>query len=72
MRRASAALSSTDNYLDARRGVAGLFAPGFEELLAASRITFAALVPFFAPKELGRVFGAEEIAELFFSQGPGR
>ena len=54
------------------QGVAGLFAQGSEELLAASLVTFVALVPFFALKELGRVFGAEKMAELFFRKGPGR
>jgi hypothetical protein len=53
------------------QGVAELFAKGSEELLAGCLVIFVALVPFFAIKELGRVFGAEKMAVLFFRKGPG-
>jgi hypothetical protein len=39
---------------------------GFNELLANSLVVFVALLPFFALKELGRVFGDEKIGRLFF------
>jgi hypothetical protein len=53
------------------QGVAERFAKGSEELLAGCLVIFVALVPFFAIKELGRVFGAEKMAVLFFRKGPG-
>jgi hypothetical protein len=53
------------------QGVAELFAKGSEELLAGCLVIFVALVPFFAIKELGRVFGAEKMATLFFRKGTG-
>ena len=53
------------------QGVAELVAKGSEELLAGCLVIFVALVPFFAIKELGRVFGAEKMAALFFRNGAG-
>ena len=39
---------------------------GAHEILANSLVVFAALVPFFAVKELGRVLGEQRIRDLFF------
>jgi hypothetical protein len=47
-------------------GLVELSQKGSHELLANSLIVFVALVPFFAIKELGRVFGEKEIRTLFF------
>lgn len=52
-------------------GVAGFFGRGIHELLAGSLVLFVALLPFFALKELGRVFGAEKIGALFFRKREG-
>jgi len=47
-------------------GFAEFFGRGPHELLAGSLVIFVALIPFFAIKELGRVFGEEKISVLFF------
>jgi hypothetical protein len=39
---------------------------GIDEVLANSLVVLAALIPFFAVKELGRVLGRERVAALFF------
>lgn len=53
---------------------------GHQELLANSLVVFAAFIPFFGVKELGRVLGEDKIRALFFrrranqgseSSGPG-
>ena len=36
------------------------------ELLANSLVVFVAFIPFFAVKELGRVFGKDKLQALFF------
>jgi hypothetical protein len=41
------------------------------ELLANSLIVFVAFIPFFAIKELGRVFGEDKIRALFFKRRAG-
>jgi hypothetical protein len=41
---------------------------GFHEVLANSLIVFVAFIPFFAVKELGRVFGEDKIRALFFKR----
>lgn len=41
-------------------------------LLANSLVVFAAFVPFFAVKELGRVFGGDKIFALFFQERSGK
>ena len=52
-------------------GVADYFGRGIHELLAGSLALFVALLPFFAIRELGRVYGAEKIRALFFSRRDG-
>lgn len=52
--------------------LAELFGPGLHELLAGSLVIFVALVPFFAVKELQRMFGAEKLRALFFQRKPER
>jgi hypothetical protein len=47
-------------------GVEEFFAKGPYELLANCLVVFVALIPFFAIKELERVFGDKRIAALFF------
>ena len=47
-------------------GLAEFAEKGFHILLANSWVVFIALIPFFAMKELGRLFGREKIAALFF------
>ena len=42
---------------------------GPHEMLANSLVVFVAFIPFFAVKELGRVFGEEKIWALFFRNG---
>lgn len=49
-------------------GVAEFFGRGIHELLAGSLALFVALLPFFAIRELGRVYGTEKIRALFFSR----
>ncbi len=39
---------------------------GLDELLANSLVVFVAFLPFFALKELGRVFGTDKIWNVFF------
>jgi hypothetical protein len=41
---------------------------GFHELLANSLVVFVAFIPFFAVKELGRMFGKDKIFALFFQR----
>jgi hypothetical protein len=43
-----------------------LFAKGWYELLANGVVVFAAFIPFFAIKELGRELGRETLVTLFF------
>ncbi len=47
-------------------GLAEQLAKGPHELLANGLVIFAALIPFFAVKELGRVLGEKKIRDLFF------
>lgn len=47
-------------------GLAELADKGIYILLANSLVVFVALIPFFAMKELGRLFGRDKIAALFF------
>lgn len=53
-------------------GFAEFVARGPHELLAGSLVIFVALIPFFAVKELGRVFGQEKISALFFRERTGQ
>ena len=41
-------------------------------MLADSLVVLAALIPFFAVKELGHVLGRKRIAALFFRDGVNR
>jgi hypothetical protein len=50
-------------------GIDDFFGKGPHELLANSLVVFVAFFPFFAVKELERVFGAEKIRALFFRRG---
>jgi len=43
---------------------------GSHEVLAGSLMLFVALFPFFAFRELGRVFGREQLREIFFLSRP--
>jgi uncharacterized membrane protein len=56
-------------------GLAEFFGKGSNEILANSLIVFVAFIPFFAIKELGRVWGGDKIRALFFrrraDQGSG-
>jgi len=47
-------------------GVVDFFGKGFNEILANSLIVLVAFIPFFAIKELGRVWGGDKIRALFF------
>jgi hypothetical protein len=47
-------------------GVADFFGKGFHELLAKCLVIFVAFAPFFAVKELQRVYGKDELRALFF------
>jgi hypothetical protein len=47
-------------------GIEDFFAKGWDELLANCLVIFVALIPFFAVKELGRLFGDRKIGALFF------
>lgn len=47
-------------------GLFELFGKGHHELLANSLVVFAAFIPFFAFRELGRVLGEGKIMSLFF------
>jgi hypothetical protein len=47
-------------------GIADFFGKGFHELLANCIVVFVAFIPFFAVKELQRVFGKDELRALFF------
>lgn len=47
-------------------GLAELSEKGIHIFLANSLLVLVALIPFFAVKELGRVFGREKIGALFF------
>lgn len=48
-----------------------LIGRGGYEILANALVVFAAFVPFFAIKELGRVIGREKLRELFFRRRAG-
>lgn len=52
-------------------GLAEFTENGLHILLANSLVVFIALIPFFAMKELSRVFGREKIAALFFRSSKG-
>ena len=45
---------------------------GNHEILAGSMVIFVALIPFFAVRELGRVYGGDNIRALFFRKRSGR
>ena len=47
-------------------GVADFFGKGSHELLAGCLVVFVAFIPFFAFRELGRVYGKDELRALFF------
>jgi len=47
-------------------GLAEFTEKGFHIIVANSLVVFVALIPFFAMKELTRVFGSEKIVALFF------
>jgi hypothetical protein len=47
-------------------GLIELSEKGYHELLANSLVVFVAFIPFFAVKELQRVFGVGELRALFF------
>ena len=47
-------------------GVADFFGKGSHELLASGLVVFVAFIPFFAFKELQRVYGKDELRALFF------
>lgn len=47
-------------------GIADFLGEGTQELLSRGLVVFAALIPFFAFRELGRVMGQEKIRALFF------
>ena len=49
-------------------GLIELSEKGYHELLANSLVVFVAFIPFFAVKELGRVFGEDKIRTLFFKK----
>jgi len=53
-------------------GLTALFDKWSTELLANGLVVFVALIPFFAVKELGRVYGEKEIRTLFFRRGADR
>ena len=56
------------------KGLAGaldhLLSEGTHEFFAKCLVVFVAFIPFFAFKELGRVFGKGIIWGLFFRKGP--
>ena len=49
-------------------GLIDFFGKGPYELLANSMVVFVAFTPFFAVKELGRVFGKDKLGALFFKR----
>jgi hypothetical protein len=49
-------------------GLVEYFGKGSHELLANCLVIFVALIPFFAFRELGRVFGREKVWALFFGR----
>ena len=53
-------------------GLNDYFANGPHEFLAGCLIIFVALIPFFAVKELERVFGEDKIRALFFRRRIGQ
>ena len=59
-----------------RKGFAGgideFVRQGSDTFLAECLVVFAAFIPFFAFRELGRVLGEGKIGELFFSKRRGR
>ena len=52
-------------------GLVAFSGKGLYEVLANSLIIFVAFIPFFAVKELGRVFGGDKIGALFFKKRAG-
>lgn len=52
-----------------RAGIDAITEKGTDEMLGSSLVIFAAFLPFFAMKEIERVFGAERVRELFFRRG---
>ena len=52
-------------------GIAEESEKGVHEILANALVIFAALIPFFAVKELGRVLGRQTIGALFFRRRAG-
>ncbi len=53
-------------------GLEELISKGRYELLARCLVTFFAFIPFFAFKQLGRVFGQSKIREMFFRRISGK
>jgi hypothetical protein len=53
-------------------GLNDILTTGKYELLAGSVVIFFALIPFFAFKELERIFGEEKVREIFFRKGQPR
>jgi hypothetical protein len=51
-------------------GVAAITEKGLDEILGSCVIIFAAFLPFFALKEIERVFGPEKVRRLFFHSSP--
>jgi hypothetical protein len=47
-------------------GLHELAGKGYHELLASTLAVFVSLLPFFAFKELGRVFGGDKVRTIFF------
>lgn len=50
-------------------GLAGISEKGWELVLANTLVVLVAFIPFFAVKELGRVYGTQRMWELFFRKG---
>jgi hypothetical protein len=56
---------------DFMAGLDEVFAKGQHEMLANTLMLFVALFPFFVIRELGRVFGQENVWTLFFQRNTG-
>jgi len=52
-------------------GLVDFLGKGSNELLANSLVVFVAFIPFFAIKELGRVFGEDKLRALIFKRRAG-
>lgn len=50
-------------------GLATLFGPARMKFLAQSLVVFWAFIPFFATKEMVRLFGREKVRKIFFEKG---